>query len=181
MRALLLLLSLLLAAAPAVAERADAAARLIPSDPAPAAPLPPDLSSTHPAPSTTPQPPPMLPMPLAAGLEARPGGGWRLLGEAAKKNQLDAAVAAALAEIARHLAQRTTGRVTVIAEVAGPVDDASMARRASLAAGQTVKQALQLGGLDGTRIDIRPLGRTPARRDVIEVLPPGAQRDPAPR
>jgi hypothetical protein len=39
-----------------------------------------------------------------------------------------------------------------------------------------VREALVLGGLPETRVDVRPLGRTEARRDVVDILPPGVAR-----
>jgi hypothetical protein len=68
------------------------------------------------------------------------------------------------------------GRVTLIAEVAAPADDPSLARRESLARAIAVRGALEQGGLPATRTDIRPLGRTAAARDVVDILPPGAAR-----
>ena len=65
------------------------------------------------------------------------------------------------------------GRVAVEVQVAGPANDASMARRASLAWAQAVKAALVAGGLDATRIDLRPLVRLAAGVDAVDVLPPG--------
>ncbi|PZW50315.1 hypothetical protein C8P66_1023 [Humitalea rosea] len=178
MRAPLILLSLMLAAGPALA--GGDAARPIPTDPAAAAPSPPNLSAL-PAPSTTPPPRALPAVVLATDMEALAGGGWRLLGTQAARDQLSPAQRAALTEIAGHLTAQTRGRVTVLAEVSSPSDDESMARRASLAAALSVKRALETGGLDGTRIDLRPLGRTPAARDAVDVLPPGVQRDATPR
>ena len=48
-----------------------------------------------------------------------------------------------------------------------------VSRRASLARAQAVKAALVAGGLDATRIDLRPFGRLPAAVDAVDVLPPG--------
>jgi hypothetical protein len=152
---------LLLAAAPLPAQP-------LPADPAASAPTPPDLTRP-PRPATS------LPQPgisLARGMEALPGGGWRLNGVLAQ-GRLDAAARASMAEIARWLDQSTTGRVTVSAQVAGPEDDLSVARRESLAHGLAIRQTLEEAGLDGTRIDVRPLGRTAEARDSIELLPPG--------
>ncbi|KAA2214845.1 hypothetical protein [Teichococcus oryzae] len=147
------------------------AAQPLPADPAPSAPSPPDL--TRP-----PRPATQLPQPgisLARGMEALPGGGWRLTGALAR-GRPDAAARGSLAEIARWLAQSTTGRVTVTAQVAEPQDDLSVARRESLARGLAIRQVLEEAGLDGTRIDVRPLGRTAEARDAIELLPPGQGR-----
>ncbi|WP_431280830.1 hypothetical protein ACQW02_15590 [Humitalea sp. 24SJ18S-53] len=171
-----LLLLLVLLAPPALAQRGGAPIRPIPSEPAAAPPPAAELAITA-APSHTPPPRPIPPVVMAAGMEALPGGGWRLGGDAAARDRLDASVTAALAEIASHLAEQTTGRVTVIAEVAGPADDRSAARRASLVAARAVKRSLEAGGLDPTRIDMRPLGRTATPRSLVDVLPPGIQRD----
>ncbi|PHK96449.1 hypothetical protein CR162_03740 [Pseudoroseomonas rhizosphaerae] len=141
----------------------------LPAAPPESAPLPPDLSRP-------PRPAESLPQPAIAlprGMEALPGGGWRLHGEAAR-GRPDAAGRAALAEIGRWLASRTEGRVTLLAQVAGPAEDASVARRDSLANGLALRQLLEAAGLDGTRIDVRPLGRTEEARDGIVLLPPGA-------
>ncbi|WP_198373534.1 OmpA family protein, partial [Roseomonas rosulenta] len=86
---------------------------------------------------------------------------------------LDPAQATALAALGRALAALPAGRITVEAQVSGPANDASMARRASLARAQAVKAALVAGGLPATRIDLRPLGRLPAGADRVDVLPPG--------
>lgn len=143
----------------------------LPADPPPSAPQPPDLSRP-------PQPAEALPQPAIAlprGMEALAGGGWRLNGEAAR-GRPEAASRAALTEIGRWLAGRTEGRVTLLAQVAGPAEDASAARRDSLANGLALRQILEAAGLDGTRIDIRPLGRTEEARDSIVLLPPSANR-----
>ncbi len=173
MRAFALLL--LLFTLPVQAQRAPAP-RNLPADPAPAPPAAPELA-TLPAPSVTPAPRPLPPVILAAGMETLPGGGWRLRGDAAARDRLDAPTNVAMAEIASHLAESTTGRVTVITEVNGPANDLSAARRSSLAAARAVKRALEAGGLDATRIDLRPLGRTATPRGVVDVLPPGVQRE----
>jgi len=172
----LLLVMLVLLASPAFAQRGSAPIRPIPSEPAAAPPAAPQLAATAAASPTAP-PRPMPPVTLAAGMEILPGGGWRMHGDAAARDRLDSAATVALAEIASHLAERTTGRVTVIAEVAAPADDRSAARRASLVAARVVKRALEAGGLDPTRIDLRPMGRTATPRTLVDVLPPGVQRD----
>ncbi|WP_159997862.1 hypothetical protein [Roseomonas sp. 18066] len=143
----------------------------LPADPATAAPQPPDL--TQPPRPSEPLPQPSLP--LARGMETLPGSGWRLSGSLAR-GLADAPSHAALTGIARWLADSTEGRVTIVAQVARPEDDVSLARRDSLAHGQAIRRILEQGGLDGTRIDIRPLGRTAEARDAIELLPPSARR-----
>lgn len=149
---------------PALAQERPGA---LPADPAPAAPVPPDL--TRP-----PRPAPAMPQPgfdLPRGIEAMPGGGWRLTGSLAR-GMVEGAPQAALLQIAHWLAERTTGRVTLVAQVSGPAEDVSLARRDSLAHALAIRHVLEQGGLDGTRIDLRPLGRTAEARDAIELLPP---------
>jgi len=119
-------------------------------------------------------PPP--PLALPAGMSPLPHGAFRVqfrAGQAA----LPAGVAEALAEIGRRLAQipAGTGRITVEGQASGPANDPSTARRVSLARANEVRNALVAGGLDATRVDIRPLGRTNAALDVADVLPPGVQ------
>ncbi|WP_419896522.1 hypothetical protein [Roseomonas sp. USHLN139] len=143
----------------------------LPPDPPAAAPQPPDLNQ----PPRPAEPLPQPSLPLARGIEALPAGGWRLTGGLAR-GQADAAVQNALTGIARWLAEHTEGRVTIIAQVARPEEDVSLARRDSLAHGQAIRRILEQGGLDGTRIDIRPLGRTVDARDAIELLPPSGRR-----
>ena len=151
--------------------RADDAALL--RAPAAAPPAPPVLSP-RPAPAPSRAAPPQIPLP--AGLEALPNGGLRIRGAA-----LDAATRAALADYGRRLSALERGRITIYAEVAGPAEDAHTARRLSLARAQAAKAALVEGGLDATRIDLRPLGRTPAGMDRLDVLPPGVDRSDSPR
>lgn len=163
------LLAALALAAPAAAQ-APGGEAMAPADPAQAAPPPPDL--TRP-----PNPAPALAQPrlsLPRGMEVLPGGGWRLSGALAR-GTVDAPTQAALSEIAQWLAHQTTGRVTLLAQVAGPADDVSVARRDSLAHGLAVRRALESAGLDGTRIDVRPLGRTAEARDAVELLPPAGR------
>ncbi|MXP63457.1 hypothetical protein E0493_08855 [Roseomonas sp. M0104] len=163
------LLALLALAATAHAQLPDGR---LPSDPAAAAPRAPDL--TRP-----PRPAPAMPQPgfnLPRGIEAMPGGGWRLTGSLAR-GTLDGAPHSTLAEIAHWLSSRTTGRVTLVAQVANPENDVSLARRDSLAHALAIRHVLEQAGLDGTRIDIRPLGRTAEARDAIELLPPPARSD----
>ncbi len=157
---------LLLSAGSAGAQDAPDPAGL--PDPAPAPPAPARL-----APEGAPMVPP--PAPAAAsdlppGIVARADGavriGWR-------GNAPDPAVEAALRALGARFAALPSGRITVEAQVSGPTTDASMARRASLAHAQAVKAALVAGGLDATRVDLRPLGRLPAGIDAVDVLPPG--------
>jgi len=144
-----------------------------------AQPLPPDPARSPPAAALlAPVPPPRLaitpaaPVPFA-GLEAMPGGAWRLR-FAPGREQPDTVTAAALGELGRRLTVPPTGRVTVLAQASGPAIDASAARRLALARAEAVKQALVAGGLDPTRIDLRPLGRTAEALDIAEIQPPPA-------
>ena len=120
------------------------------------------------------------PLALPAGMAALPQGGFRVMfgrGEAA----LPAHTAPTLAEIGRRLAQRPAGRgrITVEGQASGPAEDASTARRLSLARAQAVRGALVAGGLDETRVDVRALGRLAAALDAADVLPPEAPRTPS--
>ncbi|NKC34387.1 OmpA family protein [Falsiroseomonas selenitidurans] len=111
----------------------------------------------------------------AAGLAPRAEGGWQLAfppGEAT----LDAEGRAALARLVPPLAAQTAGRITVEAQVSSPVEDASSARRLSLARARAVREALVAAGLDATRVDIRALGRLDPPADIAEILPPGVPR-----
>ncbi|WP_137123969.1 hypothetical protein [Roseomonas sp. HF4] len=139
----------------------------LPPEPPPAPPPPPRLAPEGAplAPSVPPDGPPLPP-----GMTALPGGALRVAGA---PGRLDPAQSAALAAFGRALAALPAGRVAVEAQVSGPINDASMARRASLSAAQAVKAALVAGGLDPTRIDLRPLGRVGAGVDRVDVLPPG--------
>jgi outer membrane protein OmpA-like peptidoglycan-associated protein len=101
---------------------------------------------------------------------ALPDGGVRI---ALGAGGLDPAQARALEALGRALAALPAGRITVEAQVSGPANDVSLARRASLARAQAVKAALLAGGLPATRIDLRPLGRLPGAADRVDVLPPG--------
>lgn len=131
-------------------------------DPAPAPP-PVQLTPLRPQ---TPQP---MPGPLQ-GLSSLPQGGFRLR---MTGTELTAAQTAAVQALARTLAALPQGRITVEAQVAGPADDVSTARRVSLARAQAVKSALVAGGLTPTRIDLRPLGRLSTPQDAVDILPPG--------
>lgn len=120
---------------------------------------------------------PAPPLALPAGMSPLPNGAWRVVFRAGQ-TELPGGAAEALAEIGRRLAQRPagSGRVSVDGQASGPANDASVARRLSLARAQAVRRALVAGGLDETRVDVRALGRTPAVLDVADVLPPEAQR-----
>ncbi|EFH11176.1 hypothetical protein, partial [Teichococcus cervicalis] len=120
------------------------------------------------------EPLPQPGLPLARGIEALPTGGWRLTGALAE-GRADAVAQNALSGIGRWLAQ-TEGRVTIIAQVSGPAEDVSAAHRAALDHGRALRRLLEQAGLDGTRIDIRALGRTAEARDAIELLPPAARQ-----
>ena len=112
-------------------------------------------------------------MPLPTTFAPLPEGGWRLRGSAGRGNP-EGRDAQALGRLARVLAERTTGRVTVSARVSDPTDDPPVARRNSLAAAQAVKHTLEAGGLSGTRIDLRPLGHEAGTEaeDSVDLVPP---------
>ena len=80
-----------------------------------------------------------------------------------------------LGEIARRLGS-TSGRVTIIAQASAPTLENSFARRLSLDRARAAKAVLVAGGLDASRIDMRPMGRQPGGADVVDILPPGALR-----
>jgi hypothetical protein len=139
--------------------------------------LPPEPPPVPPPPvRLAPEGGPQVPAPAVAGPPMPPGiaplpeGGVRIAMAGAA---LDPAQAQALAVLGRALAALPAGRITVEAQVSGPANDASMARRASLARAQAVKAALVAGGLPATRIDLRPLGRVGNGADRVDVLPPG--------
>ncbi|SHJ53883.1 hypothetical protein SAMN02745194_02817 [Roseomonas rosea] len=142
-----------------------------PSDPQEAPPSPADLSAA---------PRPSLPADLASlGLgpdfTRLPIGGWRLGGRSGQ-SEPDHEARLAIETIGRYLAQQSRGRVTIIAQTSGPADDPSVARRTSLARAITVKSSLVRGGLAGTRIDIRPMGRTDEELDAVDIVAPPAPR-----
>lgn len=164
-----------LAATAATAAVPTPAAPEAPPDPAAAPPAPAQLAATPLA--VAPSPPAEPPLVLPHGLEALSGGAFRIAFPV-DTDMLDEPAAAALGQLGRRLATRTTGRITLLAQASGPEADASAARRLSLARGLAVKAALAAGGLPPTRIDIRPLGRGTAPIDAVEVTPPAP---PAPR
>lgn len=112
-----------------------------------------------------------------AGLLPLPGGGFRIVFGAGLA-EVPPGLAPALAAIGRRLGERPagTGRVVVEGQASGPAHDASAARRLSLARARAVRAALAAGGLEETRVDLRPLGRTPAGLDCADILPPGDAR-----
>ena len=173
-----LALALLLAAPPAMAQGtapdpspAAAPEPDAPDDPAEAAPRPADLL----APPRPALPAEVANLALAPDIARLPIGGWRLGGRAGR-GEPDHGERLAIETIGRLLAFQTTGRVTILAQAAGPAEDPSANRRTSLARAITVKASLMRGGLAGTRIDIRPLGRTAEALDVIDIVAPPAQR-----
>jgi outer membrane protein OmpA-like peptidoglycan-associated protein len=145
--------------------RAAAEADGAPSPPAEAPPAPVALSPDAGAPVAVTDP---------AAFEALAEGRWRIQ-FAAGREDLSEAAAGRLEELGRRLAEATkTGRVTVEAQSSGPEADVSAARRLSLGRALAVKSALANGGLAPTRIDLRPLGRTPEAVDAADILPPPA-------
>jgi len=146
-----------------LAVRAQTPDPSLPPDPAPAPPPPVQLTPLRPQ---TPQSP-AGPLP---GLQTLPQGGFRLRMTGA---ELTPAQAAAVQALARNMVALPHGRITVEAQVAGPAEDVSAARRLSLARAQAVKSALIAGGLTPSRIDLRPLGRLSAAQDAVDILPPG--------
>lgn len=144
----------------------------------PAAPAAPEPPPALPAPPPAPPPPPPAlnepPVPLAPGLSTLPAGGWRLR-FAVDSAAIDPADAASLRLIAVRLRERSAGRVTLFAEASGGMD-LSSTRRIALERARAVKAELESGGLDGRRVDIRALGRTPLGADVVDLLPPTTAR-----
>ncbi|MCO6418248.1 hypothetical protein JYK14_19060 [Siccirubricoccus sp. KC 17139] len=141
----------------------------VPREPALAPPEPARLPD-RPAPSPAAPAARTAPQQSLPGMEALPSGAWRLrFGEGVA--EVPQAAAPALAELGRRLAAGPPGRVTILAQASGP-EDVSTARRLSLARGFAVKQALEAGGLPATRIDIRPMGRTPDGLDSADIQPP---------
>ena len=107
-----------------------------------------------------------------AAFEALAEGRWRIR-FAAGREDLSEAAAGRVGELGRRIAEAANaGRVTVEAQSSGPEADVSAARRLSLGRALAVKAALASGGLAPTRIDLRPLGRTPEAVDAADILPP---------
>lgn len=121
---------------------------------------------------------PAPPLPLPPGMAPLPRGAWRVSFRAGQTD-LPEPIRATLAEIGRRLAgtPEGRGRITVEGQASGPAHDASTARRLSLARATAVRAALVAGGLAETRVDVRPLGRTPAGLDCADVLPPEARAE----
>ena len=112
----------------------------------------------------------------AAAFEAVAEGRWRIR-FAAGREELSHAAANRIGDLGRRIAEAaSTGRVTVEAQASGPETDVSAARRLSLGRALAVKAALAGGGLAPTRIDLRPLGRTPEAVDAADILPPPSAR-----
>ena len=110
----------------------------------------------------------------ATAFEAIAEGRWRIR-FATGREELSETAAGRVEELGRRLAGGAgIGRVTVEAQSSGPEADVSAARRLSLGRALAVKAALATGGLPPTRIDLRPLGRTPEAADVVDILPPPA-------
>ena len=135
---------------------------------APARPPPPPVAP----PAAAPPPPP--PIPLPAGMQNLSNGGWRVL-LTQDATEIPPGFRATLGEIARRLTA-TSGRVTLVAQAPAPALEASFARRLSLERALSLKSVLVGGGLDPTRIDIRPMGRQAGGADQVDILPPGAPR-----
>ncbi len=108
-------------------------------------------------------------------MQALGNGGWRIL-LPPEARDLPGGLRATLAEIAQRLKTTTTGRVTIIAQAPAPALEHSFARRLSLERAIATRNALVAGGLEATRIDLRPVGRQPNGVDVVDILPPGAAR-----
>ena len=110
-----------------------------------------------------------------AAFEALAEGRWRIR-FAVGREDLSETAAGRIEELGRRIAEvAKTGRVTVEAQASGPEADVSAARRLSLGRALAVKAALANGGLAPTRIDLRPLGRTPEAVDAADILPPAAR------
>jgi len=139
------------------------------------APSPPAASPPAPA-ALSPQARPATAEPDAAAIEAFAEGRWRIR-FAAGREDLSESAAGRVEDLGRRLAETASGgRVTVEAQSSGPEADVSAARRLSLGRALAIKAALASGGLAPTRIDLRPLGRTPEAVDAADILPPLARR-----
>jgi hypothetical protein len=150
---------------------APAGAQPVPPLPADEPPPPARLGAASPG---GPAEPPLPPLVLPNGIVALPEGGWRVAFTADAFAIADPVMQATLAELGRRLGLVRQGRVALNAEASGPATDVSAARRSSLMRALSVKQALVAGGLAENRIDVRPLGRTAAGRDAVEILPAAA-------
>ena len=109
-------------------------------------------------------------------MQTLPNGGWRIL-----LTPGATAFPPAFGPTLDAIAQRLTagdGRVTLMAQAPAPGLEPSFARRISLQRAISVKDALVAAGLPATRIDVRPLGRQPQGADVVDIIPPGAPRQP---
>lgn len=169
--ALLPLLAACLLAMPALAQDRGRAGGA-PPIPALAPPPPAQLDASAARPPAIPLPPGIEPLP--------DDGGWRVLFTAEGRTVEEPARLAALAEIGRRAAAQPRGRVTLLSQVSTGVRDVSLARRQALARALAVKNALVAGGLPETRIDVRPLGRIATGIDAVDIIPPDANRTPAP-
>ncbi len=136
----------------------------VPSPPAEAPPAPALLS------------PDGRPSDAGPAFEALAEGRWRIR-FAVGREDLSEAAAGRIEDLGRRLAGAApAGRVTVEAQSSGPDADVSAARRLSLGRALAIKAALANGGLAPTRIDLRPLGRTPEAVDAADILPPPVAR-----
>ncbi len=171
---LVLAVLLLTAVIPAQAQNAGRRGAAVPVPPPPAAAPPAPATLAAPTP-TGPALPPEQPLALPQGMVALPQGGWRVRFAGETPTIDSAALQATLAELGRRLGSRPLGRVSLVAQASGPVNDASAARRVTLARALAVKQALAAGGLAETRIDVRALGRIAEAEDAVDILPAEAQ------
>ncbi|MGX9965686.1 OmpA family protein [Roseomonas sp. F4] len=116
-----------------------------------------------------------LPAQADQALSTRAAGGWRI-GFDPGQATLTEPSRTALVRLAPQLAATPRGRITVEAQASGPTNDASAARRLSLARAGAVRDALVAGGLEATRVDIRALGLLTPPADAADILPPGVAR-----
>lgn len=136
------------------------------------------LSGAAHAQAPAPRGAPAAPLALPTGMTPLTQGAFRLTFRT-NEATLPPGTAPTLAEIGRRLNAATLpglGRITVEGHASGPANDASAARRLSLARANAVREALVAGGMDATRIDVRGLGRTQAALDAADILPPGVTR-----